>query len=142
MYGIPLDMPDMPVTNIDMPDKDLEVQIGKGQKLELMAAFEDGHTEDVSYMAEYEIENTEVADIKDGEVRGFSQGRTGVKATYTDAAGKMSSLSFTLNSTCFPFGEEFIETALFGNGTYREAVRAFFPGENGRWDGSIPMDWI
>ena len=110
----------MPVTNIDMPDKDLEVQIGKGQKLELMAAFEDGHTEDVSYMAEYEIENTEVADIKDGEVRGFSQGRTGVKATYTDAAGKMSSLSFTLNSTCFPFGEEFIETALFGNGTYRE----------------------
>ena len=71
MYGIPLDMPDMPVTNIDMPDKDLEVQIGKGQKLELMAAFEDGHTEDVSYMAEYEIENTEVADIKDGRYVAF-----------------------------------------------------------------------
>ena len=142
VYGIPLGMPDMPVTNIDMPDKDLEVQIGKGQKLELMAAFEDGHTEDVSYMAEYEIENTEVADIKDGEVRGFSQGRTGVKATYTDAAGKMSSLSFTLNSTCFPFGEEFIETALFGNGTYREAVRAFFPGENGQmgWKYTYGLD--
>ena len=31
VYGIPLDMPDMPVTNIDMPDKDLEVQIGKGR---------------------------------------------------------------------------------------------------------------
>ena len=71
VYGIPLDMPDMPVTNIDMPDKDLEVQIGKGQKLELMAAFEDGHTEDVSYMAEYEIENTEVADIKDGRYVAF-----------------------------------------------------------------------
>ena len=132
IYGIPLGMPDMAVINMDMPNKDLEVQIGKGQKLELMATFEDGHTEDVAYMAKYEIENTEVADIKDGEVRGLSQGCTEVKAIYTDPVGKVSSLSFTLNSTCFPFSEEFIETALFGNGTYREAARAFFPGENGQ----------
>ena len=66
----------------------MEVQIGKGQKLELMATFEDGHTEDVAYMAKYEIENTEVADIKDGEVRGLSQGCTEVKAIYTDPVGK------------------------------------------------------
>ena len=142
IYGIPLGMPDMAVINMDMPNKDLEVQIGKGQKLELMATFEDGHTEDVAYMAKYEIENTEVADIKDGEVRGLSQGRTEVKAIYTDPVGKVSSLSFTLNSTCFPFSEEFIETALFGNGTYREAARAFFPGENGQmgWKYTYGLD--
>lgn len=91
IYGIPLGMPDMAVINMDMPNKDLEVQIGKGQKLELMATFEDGHTEDVAYMAKYEIENTEVADIKDGEVRGLSQGCTEVKAIYTDPVGKVSS---------------------------------------------------
>lgn len=142
IYGIPLGMPDMAVINMDMPNKDLEVQIGKGQKLELMATFEDGHTEDVAYMAKYEIENTEVADIKDGEVRGLSQGCTEVKAIYTDPVGKVSSLSFTLNSTCFPFSEEFIETALFGNGTYREAARAFFPGENGQmgWKYTYGLD--
>lgn len=142
IYGIPLGMPDMAVINMDMPNKDLEVQIGKGQKLELMATFEDGHTEDVAYMAKYEIENTEVADIKDGEVRGLSQGCTKVKAIYTDPVGKVSSLSFTLNSTCFPFSEEFIETALFGNGTYREAARAFFPGENGQmgWKYTYGLD--
>ena len=142
IYGIPLGMPDMAVINMDMPNKDLEVQIGKGQKLELMATFEDGHTEDVAYMAKYEIENTEVADIKDGEVRGLSQGCTEVKAIYTDPVGKVSSLSFTLNSTCFPFSEEFIETALFGKGTYREAARAFFPGENGQmgWKYTYGLD--
>ena len=142
IYGIPLGMPDMAVINMDMPNKDLEVQIGKGQKLELMATFEDGHTEDVAYMAKYEIENTEVADIKDGEVRGLSQGCTEVKAIYTDPVGKVSSLSFTLNSTCFPFSEEFIETALFGNGAYREAARAFFPGENGQmgWKYTYGLD--
>lgn len=142
IYGIPLGMPDMAVINMDMPNKDLEVQIGKGQKLELMATFEDGHTEDVAYMAKYEIENTEVADIKDGEVRGLSQGCTEVKAIYTDPVGKVSSLSFTLNSTCFPFSEEFIETALFGNGTYREAARAFFLGENGQmgWKYTYGLD--
>ena len=142
IYGIPLGMPDMAVINMDMPNKDLEVQIGKGQKLELMATFEDGHTEDVAYMAKYEIENTEVADIKDGEVRGLSQGCTEVKAIYTDPVGKVSSLSFTLNSPCFPFSEEFIETALFGNGTYREAARAFFPGENGQmgWKYTYGLD--
>ena len=142
IYGIPLGMPDMAVINMDMQNKDLEVQIGKGQKLELMATFEDGHTEDVAYMAKYEIENTEVADIKDGEVRGLSQGCTEVKAIYTDPVGKVSSLSFTLNSTCFPFSEEFIETALFGNGTYREAARAFFPGENGQmgWKYTYGLD--
>ena len=142
IYGIPLGMPDMAVINMDMPNKDLEVQIGKGQKLELMATFEDGHTEDVAYMAKFEIENTEGADIKDGEVRGLSQGCTEVKAIYTDPVGKVSSLSFTLNSTCFPFSEEFIETALFGNGTYREAARAFFPGENGQmgWKYTYGLD--
>ena len=142
IYGIPLGLPDMAVINMDMPNKDLEVQIGKGQKFELMATFEDWHTEDVAYMAKYEIENTEVADIKDGEVRGLSQGCTEVKAIYTDPVGKVSSLSFTLNSTCFPFSEEFIETALFGNGTYREAARAFFPGENGQmgWKYTYGLD--
>ena len=39
-----------------------------------MATFEDGHTEDVAYMAKYEIENTEVADIKDGRYVAFRRG--------------------------------------------------------------------
>ena len=39
---------------------------------------------------------------------------------------------FTVNSTFFPWGDEFITKNLFDEGTYIEDKRAFFPGLNGQ----------
>lgn len=117
---------------LTLENKDMEVLIGTGNALNLKATFRDGHTENVAAMAKYEFTYPEVVEISNGMVYGLIQGRTDVKATYTDPMDNTISVTFTANSTCFPWGAEFITTNFSGNGTYREAMRAFFPGQNGQ----------
>jgi beta-xylosidase len=115
---------------------EMEVMIGLSKALELTATFKDGHTENVAAKAKYEISDPEALDIQSGMVIGRKNGRVSVKATYTDPMGNVLTVSFTASSTFFPWGEEYINTTLFGDGTYREATRAFFPGVNGQ------MGWV
>ena len=115
---------------------EMEVMIGLSKALELTATFKDGHTENVAAKAKYEISDPEALDIQSGMVIGRKNGRVSVKATYTDPMGNVLTVSFTASSTFFPWGEEYVNTTLFGDGTYREATRAFFPGVNGQ------MGWV
>ena len=118
--------------SLTLEDTDVEVLIGTGNEIELTATFRDGHTENVAQMAKYEFTNPEVAEVSSGLVRGLVQGRTDVKATYTDPMGNVFSVTFTVNSTFFPWGDEFITKNLFGEGTYVEDKRAFFPSQYGQ----------
>ena len=142
LYDIPMGMPDQPAESLTMESTDLDVSIGSAIPLKLTATFTDGLKENVAAQCEYEVENPEVARISNGRARGLLQGRTQVKATYTDPVGNKFSVSFTLNSSCFPFDETFVYTDIFGDCTYREAARAFFPGVNGQmgWKYTYGLD--
>lgn len=124
------------VEGLSVESAEMEVMIGLSKALELTATFKDGHTENVAAKAKYEISDPEVLDISSGMVIGRKNGRVSVKATYTDPMGNTLTASFTASSTFFPWAEEYINTTLFGDGTYREAARAFFPGVNGQ------MGWV
>lgn len=124
------------VEGLSVESAEMEVMIGLSKALELTATFKDGHSENVAAKAKYEISDPEVLDISSGMVIGRKNGRVSVKATYTDPMGNTLTASFTASSTFFPWAEEYINTTLFGDGTYREAARAFFPGVNGQ------MGWV
>lgn len=142
LYDIPMGMPDLPAESLTMENTDLQVQIGGAIPLKLMATFTNGLTENVAPQCEYEVEKADLVRISNGRIRGLLQGCTPVKATYTDPKGNKFSVSFTLNSSCFPFDDTFIYTDLFGGGTYRETTRAFFPGVNGQmgWKYTYGLD--
>ena len=129
-------MPDRPAESLTVGDTDMEIQIGTGIELNLTADFGDGFTENVASLANYEQTNPEVARISNGKIVGLAQGKTDVKATYTDPTGQTLTANFTLQATYFPFGAEFIHTNLFGEGTYVEDKRAFFPDQYGQ------MGWV
>ena len=115
---------------------EMEVMIGQSEVLELMATFKDGHTENVAAKAKYEVSDPEVLSLSSGMVVGKKDGRVAVKATYTDPMGNTLTSSFTASSTFFPWADEYINKTLFGEGTYLEQTRAFFPGVNGQ------MGWV
>ena len=129
-------MPDSPAESLTMEETDMEIQIGTGIELNLTADFGDGYAENVASLASYELSNPEVARISNGKIVGLAQGKTDVKATYTDPTGQTLTATFTLQATYFPFGAEFIHTNLFGEGTYVEDKRAFFPSQYGQ------MGWV
>ena len=129
-------IPDSPAESLTVEETDMEIQIGTGIELNLTADFGDGFTENVASLASYELSNPEVARISNGKIVGLAQGKTDVKATYTDPTDQTLTATFTLQATYFPFGAEFIHTNLFGEGTYVEDKRAFFPSQYGQ------MGWV
>ena len=102
VYHMLPDMPDRPAESLTVGDTDMEIQIGTGIELNLTANFGDGFTENVASLASYEQTNPEVARISNGKIVGLAQGKTDVKATYTDPTGQTLTATFTLQATYFP----------------------------------------
>jgi hypothetical protein len=52
--------------------------------------------------------------------------------------GNELTTEFTVRSTFFPFGAQYINTSLFAQGTYNEATRTFHPGQWGQMGWEYP----
>lgn len=113
-----------------------EVMVGGSGQLQVMATYRDGHTENVAALARYESDAPEVITVKNGQVYGLSEGSAKVKVYYTDPMGNELKSSFLVNSTYFPFGEQYINTSLYAQGVYNEKTHAFKPGQWGQ------MGWV
>ena len=117
--------------SMNVDDPEMEVMVGNAGNLQLMATYRDGHTANVAAEASYEISG-DVISIKNGQIRGLKEGIANVKASYTDPMGNTLVASFSVCSTFFPFGAEYINTSLFSQGTYDEETRTFKPGQWGQ----------
>jgi hypothetical protein len=82
--------------------------------------------------ASYEVSNPSVIEVEDGRIRGLKEGSSKLRVTYADPLGHELSQEFTVHSTYFPFGSEYINTNIVGEGTYDEEIRTFRPGQNGQ----------
>lgn len=117
--------------SMNVDDPEMEVMVGNAGNLQLMATYRDGHTANVAAEASYEISG-DVISIKNGQIRGLKEGIANVKASYTDPMGNTLVASFSVCSTFFPFGAEYINTSLFSQGTYDEETHTFKPGQWGQ----------
>lgn len=123
---------------LSLPNEETEIMIGNNTTLEVFATFKDGHTENVAAQTKYEINNKEVVEIQNGKLRGLGEGTAEVIATYTDPLGNELKASFTVRSTFFPFGAQYINTSLFSQGTYNEKTHTFKPGQWGQMGWEYP----
>ncbi len=125
-------------------DKDIiEIMIGNNTTLQLKATFRDGHTENVASQAKYSLSADNIINAARGQLRGLREGIVEVTASYTDVLGNVLTKTFTVRSSFFPFGKEYIKTNFFSEGTYTESTHTFKPGENGQmgWEYSNGADW-
>jgi len=113
-----------------------EVMVGNAALLDINATFRDGHTENVASQARYSVDNGSAVDIRSGRIIGLAEGIAHVTVYYTDPLGNQLSDQFTVCSTFFPFGKQYITTNLFSEGTYNETTHAFKTGQYGQ------MGWV
>ena len=110
----------------------LELAVGGYGSVGLTATFSDGHTREVTSLAEYAVDAADVVSVHDGMVVALRAGDATITATYTDPSGQQLSVTYTVRSTFFPFAAENISTSLFSQGTYDEKTHTFKPGEYGQ----------
>ncbi|MBR2290726.1 MAG: cellulase family glycosylhydrolase [Prevotella sp.] len=110
----------------------LELAVGGYGSVGLTATFSDGHTREVTSLAEYAVDAANVVSVHDGMVVALRAGDATITATYTDPSGQQLSVTYTVRSTFFPFAAENISTSLFSQGTYDEKTHTFKPGEYGQ----------
>jgi hypothetical protein len=116
----------------------MEIMVGNSTNLTLNATYRDGHTENVASQARYTTNAPEVVQLQNGLVRGLKEGTADITATYSDPMGNELQTSFSVRSTFFPFGKEYINTSLFSQGTYTESTRTFKPGQWGQMGWEYP----
>jgi hypothetical protein len=106
--------------------------VGNSGRLDVIATYRDGHTENVAPLARYETSSQGVIEIRNGRITGIGEGVARVHVFYTDPLGHELTTQFTVRSTFFPFGEQYIKTDFFDNGTYNEATHTFKTGQYGQ----------
>ena len=109
-----------------------EVMVGNSGQLDVTATYQDGHTENVASQCRYEIDGGGAVEIRNGRLFGMSEGTANVSVFYTDPLGHELTEQFTVRSTFFPFGTQYIKTDFFSNGTYTESTHTFKPGQYGQ----------
>ena len=122
--------------SLSLPGVSSEVMVGNSGQLQVVATYRDGHTENVAAMSRYETDSNGVIEIKNGRIIGLKEGTANVNVSYTDPMGHELKTSFSVRSTFFPFGAQYINTSLFAQGTYNEQTRTFKPGQWGQ------MGWV
>ena len=78
-----------------------------------------------------------------GRLRGLKEGTVNVVASYKDPMGNLLSTEFSVRSSFFPWGSEYITTNFFAEGTYMEKTHVFKPGQYGQmgWQYTEGGDW-
>jgi hypothetical protein len=122
--------------SLSLPGVSSEVMVGNSGQLQVVATYRDGHTENVAAMSRYETDSNGVIEIKNGRIIGLKEGTANVNVSYTDPMGHELKTSFSVRSTFFPFGAQYISTSLFAQGTYNETTHTFKPGQWGQ------MGWV
>ncbi len=128
--GYPEDM--LTATSLSLSAEATEVMVGNSGRLDVIATYRDGHTENVAPLARYETSSQGVIEIRNGRITGIGEGVARVHVFYTDPLGHELTTQFTVRSTFFPFGEQYIKTDFFDNGTYNEATHTFKTGQYGQ----------
>ena len=119
------------------------VMVGTSITLPLMATFETGRIENVATKATYEIDQTDVVEIKNGIMSALRGGHAQVKATYTDIFGNTVSTAFPVEVRYFLFNEKYVDISIGGaSGVYNENNHAMRPAANGQigWIYNKPAD--
>ena len=104
---------------------------GSRKKMPLTAVFADGHTQDISFRATYEISNPEVARITDGCLETLKEGTATITASYKGELGEQKQVTLYVTSTSFPLTKDIFNPSIYATGTFNEATKTLRTGQYG-----------
>ena len=86
------------INSLEAEKESFDLKIGDNTMLSLKLLYADGHTKDISGVADYEIDDPTVVKVKNGYLCGLKSGETVVNASY-DVQGKTWKKSFSIKVT-------------------------------------------
>ena len=87
------------ITSLEAEKESYDLKIGDMTMLSLNLLYADGHTKDVSGLADFEIDDPSVVEVKNGYLRGIKSGETVVNASYKDVQGNTWTKTFSIKVT-------------------------------------------
>ena len=93
------------IESLKAEKESLELMIGDKAMLSLKVLYRDGHTKDISDIANYTADDPSVVEVKNARIRALANGETKVKATFTDAQGTVWDKLFTIKVTGLDLGD-------------------------------------
>lgn len=130
------------VSNLESDRAAYTLLPGTNKSFKLMATFKDGHQQDVTTEAKFEIANPGVLSISNGRLMPLAEGETTVTATYTDPMDNMMSISFDITVALFPLTQDGVNPNIWETGSWDATTRTLITGQwgFGGWQYSTPVD--
>lgn len=130
------------VSNLESDQAAYTLLPGTSKSFTLTATFKDGHTQDVTSMAEYDITNPDILTVANGRLMPLGEGETTVTVTYADPMDNMMSVSFDVTVAVFPLTEDGVNPNIYATGSWDANTRTLITGQwgFGGWQYSNPVD--
>lgn len=116
--------------SMTVPDK-LMLKVGYGSPISIKASFADGHQEDISREATFDIPTEAPAKIEDGQLSSSDEFVQTVHADYSDLLGNSFSSPVNIEVRYFPFDEDNV-SKVWDTFAYDEAARSFTIAQYGQ----------
>jgi len=120
------------VTNLLVEgDENMTILTKSSAGLKIRAVFADGHSENVSSVAEITVDNPNVVKVVRGRIFAIEDGQAVLNVTYTDSKGTKLQASLTVTASTFPLTEQLLNPSIYAQGTFDEASHTLITGQWG-----------
>ena len=104
---------------------------GSSSNLNVKAVYADGHTEDVTLTADYEVDNSDVLSVVNGRIIALKDGSANLQVSYKGAMGEAQNRSVNVNATTFPLTRGLFNPSIWTTGSFDEATQTLITGQYG-----------
>ena len=95
---------------------------GSSSNLNVKAVYADGHTEDVTLTADYEVDNSDVLSVVNGRIIALKDGSANLQVSYKGAMGEAQYRSVSVNARSFPLTRGLCQPFTWTNGPFDDAT--------------------
>jgi hypothetical protein len=104
---------------------------GTTKRIPLSAVYVDGHIQDISSKATYEISNPEAVRITNGYLEAIKDGTATITASFRGTLGEQKQVVLSVISTTFPMTSELFNPSVYSTGTFDEKTKTLVTGQWG-----------
>jgi prepilin-type processing-associated H-X9-DG protein len=112
-------------------DENITILTKTSVGLKINALFADGHTENVSSLAEITVDNPNVVNVVRGRIFALEDGQAILNITYTDSNGTKLKKTLKVTASTFPLTSQLLNPSIFSQGTFDEATHTLITGQWG-----------
>lgn len=130
------------VVSLAMTSTNTEMMVGGRLLPKFTATFKNDYAVEVTSNVALTSSRPDIVAVNGTILEGKAYGNAEILASYTDSHGNKVETTFNVESTYFPFGAQYVNASLSGEGKYNESSKAMRPATKGQigWEYSKAVD--